>query len=82
MYIDWEKRLHKSIIKFKKRADIVHPQWSEMHDNGEWEIGLYEFDEMCNIIFEASEQMLDDILFGIARDNECSRITGDFLWYF
>lgn len=90
MYVDFEYRLHKSVNKFKKRADKVHPQWSEINDNGEWEIGLYEFDEMCNIIFEimektsyenASEQMLDDILFGIARDNECSRIVGELLEY-
>lgn len=90
MYVDYENRLHKSVIEFKKRADKVHPQWSEIHDSGEWEIGLYEFDEMCSIIFEiiekisyekASEQMLDDILFGIARDNECCCIVGELLEY-
>lgn len=91
MYVDYEKRLHKNVIKFKKKADKIHPQWNEMHDNGEWEIGLYEFDEMCNTIFEiiekisyeeASEQMLDDILFGIARDNEGSLIVCKLLEYF
>ena len=90
MYVDYEKILQKSIIKFKKKADKIHPQWSEQNDNGEWEIGLDEFHEMCNIIFEiietiapneASEQMLDDILFGIARDNECSRIVNELLEY-
>ncbi len=90
MHTNYEKRLHKSVIKFKKRADKVHHEWSEMHDNGEWEIGLDEFHEMCNIIFEiiekisyedASEQMLDDILFGIARDNKCSRIAYELLKY-
>lgn len=90
MRADYENRLHKSVIRFKKRADKVHPQWSEQHDNGEWEIDLYEFDEMCSTIFEiiektapkeASEQMLDDILFGIARDNECSRIVCELLKY-
>lgn len=90
MFVSYEKRLHNSVIKFRKKADKVHPQWSETHDNGEWEIGLYEFDEMCNIIFEiiesvtpaeASEQMLDEILFGIARDNECSRIVTELLEY-
>lgn len=30
---------------------------------------------------EATEQMLDDILFGIARDNECSRIVEVLLKY-
>lgn len=81
MYTDYEKRLHRSVIRFKEKANKVNPQWSENHDNGEWEFGLYEFDEMCNIIFmiigkispkEVSEQMIDDILFGIARDNECN----------
>ena len=68
----------------------MNPQWSENHDNGEWEFGLYEFDEMCNIIFmiigkispkEVSEQMIDDILFGIARDNECNSIVRELLEY-
>ena len=45
---------------------------------------------MCDVIFdiikttscdEASKQMLDDILFGIARDNECSRIVAMLLDY-
>ena len=90
MFLDYENRLHKSVIQFKKRADKVYPQWSEKEDDGEWEIGLYEFDEMCNAIFEviekiscdqASEQMIDDILFGIARDNECSRIVSELLVY-
>ena len=90
MYVDFEKELHERIIRFKQRADKDYPSWNERNDNGEWEIGLYEFDEMCNVIFEiienipcdkASEQMLDDILFGIARDNECSRIMGELIEY-
>lgn len=90
MRVNYEKRLHKSVIKFKKRADKIHPQWNEMHDNGEWEYGLSEFDEMCNIILEiienisyeeASDQIIDDMLFGIARDNECSRIVCELLKY-
>ena len=90
MYLDYENRLHKSIIKFNKRADKIQPQWNEMNDNGEWEIGLNEFDEMCNIILEiienvsyeeTSNQMIDDILFGIARDNECSHIMCELMEY-
>ena len=90
MYTNYENRLQESVIKFKKRANKVRPQWSEINDNGEWEIGLCEFDEMCNTIFEiieklapeeASEQMIDNILFGIARDNECSRIVCELLEY-
>lgn len=30
---------------------------------------------------EVSEQMIDDILFGIARDNECSHIVRELLEY-
>ena len=90
MSVNYEKKLHKKVIKFKKRADKDYPDWNERNDNGEWEIGLDEFDEMCDVIFEiieniactvASEQMLDDILFGIARDNECSRIVDRLIEY-
>lgn len=90
MSVDYESKLHKKVIKFKQRADKDYPDWNEKNDNGEWEIGLDEFDDMCNIIFEiiekvscdvASEQMLNDILFGIARDNECSLIVGKLLEY-
>ncbi len=74
-----EKRLHKSVCKFKRWAKHNHPTITEDDDNGEWELGSYEFDEMCDNIIEiikntscriATEQMIDDILYGIARDNE------------
>lgn len=87
---NYESKLHKCIVRFIKRANKNYPNWSENHDNGEREIGLDEFDDMCNVIFEiiestscdeATEQMLDDILFGIARDSECSRIVGVLLKY-
>jgi len=92
--MNYEKKLHQKVKKFKRIANKDYPKWSEKHDNGEWEIGLKEFDEMCDVIFEiiektscdeASEQMLDDILFGIARDNESERIAEKLLkhpeWY-
>lgn len=90
MFGNYERKLHKRVARFIKRANKDYPNWSERYDNGEWEIDLNEFDDMCNIIFEviestscdeATEQMLDDILFGIARDNECSRIVGMLLDY-
>lgn len=90
MNINYEKELHKKVNKFKRRANKNYPNWSERNDNGEWEIGLSEFDEMCSVIFhiientsyaEATEQMLDDMLFGIARDNECSRIVNMLIDY-
>ena len=81
---NYERKLHKNVVRFIKKADKDYPNWSERNDNGEWEIDLNEFDDMCDVIFEiiestscdkATRQMLDDILFGIARDNECSRIV-------
>ncbi len=90
MNINYEKKLQGKVNKFKRRANKDYPHWSERNDNGEWEIGLSEFDEMCSVIFyiientsyaEATEQMLDDMLFGIARDNECSRIINMLIDY-
>lgn len=90
MSANYERKLHKAVSRFKKRADKSYPNWSEQRDNGEWEIDFVEFDDMCNVIFEiiettscdeATEQMVDDILFGIARDNECSRIVEVLLKY-
>jgi len=90
MGINIEKKLQEKVKKFKCRANKDYPHWSERNDNGEWEIGISEFDEMCDVIFyiientscvEATEQMLDDMLFGIARDNECSRIVNMLIDY-
>ncbi len=90
MSVNYEKKLHKTVVKFIKRANKDYPDWSESHDNGEWEIDLNEFDDMCNVISEiientscdeATEQMVDDILFGIARDNEGSLIVCKLLEY-
>ena len=73
-----------------QRSRKKYPNWSERNDNGEWGIGLDKFDDMYKVILEiieytscdeATEQMLDDILFGIARDNECSRIIEVLLKY-
>lgn len=78
-----EKRLHKSVYKFKRWAKRNYPTKTEDNDNGEWELGSNEFDKMYDNIIEiikntscrsATEQMIDDILYGIARDNEASRI--------
>lgn len=52
MFDNYENKLHNCIAKFIKRANKDYPDWSESHDNGEWEIGLDEFDDMCNVIFE------------------------------
>ena len=72
MFDNYERKLHKCIAKFIKRANKDYPDWSESRDNGEWEIDLNEFDDMCHVIFD---------IFGIARDNECSRIVAMLLDY-
>lgn len=90
----YEKELHESVCSFKRWAEKNYPKWTEENDNGEWEVGSYEFNEMCSNILkiientsctEATQQMTDDILFGIARDNECSVIVDTLLehneWY-
>lgn len=86
----YEKKLQESVCNFKKWAQINYPEWSEEDDNGEWEIGSYEFEEMCSNIFKiientsyhkATSQTIDNILFGIARDNECSVIVNALLKY-
>lgn len=90
MSADYERKLHRAVAQFVKEADKKYPNWSERNDNGEWGIGLDKFDDMYKVILEiieytscdeATEQMLDDILFGIARDNECSRIIEVLLKY-
>lgn len=73
MSADYERKLHGAVAQFVKEADKKYPNWSERNDNGEWEIGLDKFDDMYKVILEiieytscdeATEQMLDDILFG------------------
>ena len=50
MFDNYERKLHKCIAKFIKRANKDYPDWSESRDNGEWEIDLNEFDDMCDVI--------------------------------
>lgn len=52
MFDNYERKLHKCIAKFIKRANKDYPDWSESRDNGEWEIDLNEFDDMCDVIFD------------------------------
>ena len=40
MFDNYERKLHKCIAKFIKRANKDYPDWSESRDNGEWEIEL------------------------------------------
>ena len=83
MAMEYQTSLHESVNQFKVWAKENYPHVTEDTDNGEWEIASLEFDDMCcNIVRviekvgcdEATEQMIDDILYGIARDNECGYI--------
>lgn len=91
---EYEELLHESVLRFREYAKKYYPNITEDSDNGEWEIGVDEFDGMYHQILKtiqnvsydkASDQMLNDILYGIARDNECGMII-DYLedfpeWY-
>ena len=86
----YEKKLHESVCNFKKWAQRNYPEWSEENDSGEWEPRSAEFGEMIYNIIEiientscssATKQMTDDILFGIARDDECGMIMAKLSAY-
>ena len=80
-----EKVLHREIRSFRRWAEKNHPNWDEENDNGEWEIGVdNHFEEMVNAASkvieninssDASEDIIDALLFSIARDNECEMLA-------
>ena len=82
---DYENKLHTKVNIFKSWAKTYYPEITEENDNGEW-CYCYEFKEMIssalNIIEKcsaasATEQMIDDLLYVIARDNECETIIDE-----
>lgn len=85
------KNLNKKIEKFKKWALKNHPECDEAHDNGEWEYDPYSyFDEMrdaaivvisCNDIRCADDELVDNLLYAIARDNESEIIADELIKY-
>ena len=75
---EFENELHLKVNAFKIWAKANYPEITEDNDNGEWCFGD-EFDEMIacalNIIQKnpassATEQIINDLLYAIARDNE------------
>ena len=79
---EYEKNLHKKAAAFKVWAKRNYPQITEETDNGEW-CFCPEFDDMRSYSIavinevpagEATEQIMDDLLYVIARDNECSLV--------
>lgn len=83
------KNLYKEINSFKKWAAKHYPQCDEEHDNGEWEFGVNShFDEMVGeaeaVISkvnheDADEELIDALLFVVARDNECENLADELI---
>ncbi|MCI8815671.1 MAG: hypothetical protein HFF15_02435 [Angelakisella sp.] len=80
-----ENRLHEKVNHFRSWAKANYPEITEKNDNGEW-CFCTEFDEMVSeaICFikkndaeKATQQIIDDLLYAIARDNECSMIMAE-----
>ena len=76
--------LHKKVQRFRKWAETNYPEITEDNDNGEW-CFCARYDEMyscavdvikCEPASAADEQMIDDLLYAIARDNEGENIIG------
>ena len=81
---DIGKELHKIVQRFKNWAETNYPEITEDNDNGEW-CFCTEFDEMYSAAVDmiknypasaADEQIIDDLLYAIARDNEAEVIVG------
>ncbi|MDE5885557.1 MAG: hypothetical protein K2H29_10845 [Oscillospiraceae bacterium] len=77
-----ENNLHLKVNAFKLWVKLNHPEITEDNDNGEW-CFCQEYDEMIscvlnfienNSVKNATKQVIDDLLYAIARDNECSWI--------
>lgn len=75
--------LHKQVMEFKRFQKKHYPQMTEENDNGEWEIGLRQWDEMNSAYLKIiendipesiGEELIDDMLYVIARDSECSNL--------
>ncbi|MDE5763919.1 MAG: hypothetical protein K2I00_03030 [Ruminococcus sp.] len=80
---EFENKLHLKVNAFKIWAKTNYPEITEDNDNGEW-CFCDEFDEMyesaLSIIQKSSasnatEQIINDLLYAIARDNECENIV-------
>ena len=84
-----ESSLHTKVNNFKIWAKANYPEITEKSDNGEW-CFCTEFDEMVsealrfienNFVNKSTEQIVNDLLYAIARDNECSTIITELEQY-
>ncbi len=82
--------LHKRVADFKCFQREYYPEVTEENDNGEWEIGYRQWDEMNDAYLKMIEneipacvgkELIDDLLYVIARDNECSHLLIQTLQY-
>lgn len=89
----YKDELHRAVEAFKKYQAERFPDITEENDNGEWESGA-EFDAMCSAYMgvlenvlagDADDELLEEMLYAIARDNECSYLiaetVGDPDWF-
>ena len=79
---NYQKELHATVTNFKAYQQRIFPEMTEHNDNGEWVFGN-EFDNMQRAYLgviknlspmQADDALLDDMLYAIARDNECSSL--------
>ena len=84
------EELHISVETFKAFQKSNYPQVTEENDNGEWEIGLTQWEEMNSVYLKMikngkpeamTDELLDDMLYVIARDNECCDLLTETLNY-
>lgn len=83
MFSEDVTRLHQRVNALKHFQKKHYPQMTEENDNGEWEIGLRQWDEMNRAYLKIienyapespDEALIDDMLYVIARDSECSHL--------
>ena len=84
-----EGKLHTKVNNFKRWAKANYPEVTEKNDNGEW-CFCTEFYEMVseairfmkkNSTEKATQQVIDDLLYAIARDNEDCTIIEELEQY-
>lgn len=82
---DLMSEFHETVLAFKRWALEVHPDKGEDNDSGEWEYGN-EFDRMYDSFRDVvtyidskdiTEETIDDLLYAIARDNECPTLINE-----
>lgn len=87
MHRNYELELHRSVERFKKYQKKIFPDMTGDNDNGEWVSG-FEFNNMCTAylqainnlsITQATDGLVDDLLYSLARDNECGILIADTL---